>query len=180
MPFKVTIVSDLALCLPVVSLLRNCCSFRKTLTMAMVSATLPGVPQTGSSFHPNARASSQHTSITADPTNLSPILQQERSFFYQHSRPQQIRPQKSPLYVPAVYRPTERPVRQPLTPPLGADTNFDGTRSPAAQRTSGEASGVARIVTDEWNEAALGKVTGLPTKNHWKVSQDILLFGVAH
>ncbi|KAF2231376.1 hypothetical protein EV356DRAFT_506942 [Viridothelium virens] len=133
--------------------------------MAMVSANLPGVPQTKPTIHPSLAVSSRYTDNAPD---VSPTFQQERSFYYQHARHQQIRPQKSPLYVPAVYRPTERPVRQPVTPPAGAETSFDLSRSPAAQRASGEVSGLARIVTDEWNEAALGKVTGLPTKNHWK------------
>ncbi|KAL9087386.1 MAG: hypothetical protein Q9165_006683 [Trypethelium subeluteriae] len=137
--------------------------------MAMVSAHLPGVPQTKPTIHPSLAVSSRYTDNAAD---VSPTFQQERSFYYQHARPQQIRPQKSPLYVPAVYRPTERPVRQPVTPPAGAETSFDLSRSPAAQRAAGEASGLARIVTDEWNEAALGKVTGLPTKNHWKTLPD--------
>ena len=164
-----TISAHISLRLPVTLLLRKLPSFRRPPAMAMVSATMPGVPQTGPRRRPDAGAPLLYTSSDSEAVNRSPGRMRERSFYYQHSRPTQIRPQRGPLYVPAVYRPTEGPARQPSTPP-GVATSPDISKSPTAQRASGDASGLARIVTDEWDEAALGKVTGLPTKNHWKVS----------
>lgn len=137
--------------------------------MAMVSATMPGTPQAGSSHRANPGAPMIYNPTDGSAPSNTPIRLQERSFYYQHFRPTQIRPQRSPLYVPAVFRPTEGSARQPSTPP-SVETSFDTSQSPTVQRASGDASGLARIVTDEWDEAALGKVTGLPTKNHWKVS----------
>lgn len=32
------------------------------------------------------------------------------------------------------------------------------------------AQGLSRIVTEEWNDEMLGRVTGAPSRNHWKVS----------
>lgn len=109
----------------------------------------------------------------------------------------QLRPPKSPLYVPAVLRPTEPPPSRvssppknasrlgaapPLTPPSSAGNSFlqeSPSRQPrndddnALRRILGQGSGstghITRIVTDEWNDnSALENVTGLPTKNHWK------------
>ena len=139
--------------------------------MATASASLAGVPQPGHGFQQATGAPVYYTSYAESVNNPSQIAQQERSFYYNQTRYQPIRPRKTPLYVPAVYRPTERPGRQQLTPVLGMESSFESTGSPVEQRGSGEVSSLGRIVNDEWNEAALGKVTGLPTKNHWKVSE---------
>lgn len=36
--------------------------------------------------------------------------------------------------------------------------------------------GMARVVTDEWNDECLGDVTGLPTRDHWKVCSVLSFF----
>lgn len=109
---------------------------------------------------------------------------------YFHAR--QVRQPKQPLYIPAAYRPTEVSSRQSsLTPPRSAHNSMDSTNSAAikfvmpnspplspeedperAYAPWGQAT-ISRVVTDEWNEDALGSVTGAPTRNHWKVSHSI-------
>ncbi|KAK4986856.1 Zn finger protein [Elasticomyces elasticus] len=85
---------------------------------------------------------------------------------------------KQPLYVPAVLRPTEMPLRtMPLTPPRSTNNSFDSASSARAVSASYEQGAllgadsvlrVDRVVSDEWEDEALGDVTGLPTRNHWK------------
>jgi hypothetical protein len=91
-----------------------------------------------------------------------------------HSR--QLRPPKSPMYVPAVLRPTEKPARH--SPPKTNPLSLVGPDSPNAEGPSGFAEsfvpgGISRIVTEEWNEELLGPVTGPPSRNHWLVSFEI-------
>jgi hypothetical protein len=80
------------------------------------------------------------------------------------------------MYVPAVLRPTEKPVKQ--SPPKRgqgeASEPEDGTQEDA------DTSSVRRIVTEEWNETRLEDVTGPPSRNHWKVSRYSLSFFVIH
>lgn len=83
-------------------------------------------------------------------------------------------------------------------PPLSAGTSFDskhdsaigedGERSSSASGTpsgSGRVvfdeeyfkANVNRVVTDEWNEMVMEcEVTGMPTRDHWKVSFSLILF----
>jgi len=79
------------------------------------------------------------------------------------------------------------------TPPLSAGTSFDskhdsaigGDETPFAATTGGRVvfdeeyfkANVNRVVTDEWNEMVMEcEVTGMPTRDHWKVSFLIFLF----
>ncbi|KAF2104594.1 FYVE-domain-containing protein [Rhizodiscina lignyota] len=84
----------------------------------------------------------------------------------------QLRQAKAPLYIPAVLRPTQNPIRN--SPPKdGSRPSFeshDGVRAPAERLgTSGSfESGISRVITEEWSDDALGKVTGPPTRDHWK------------
>ncbi|KAF1811708.1 hypothetical protein P152DRAFT_368065, partial [Eremomyces bilateralis CBS 781.70] len=84
---------------------------------------------------------------------------------------------KSPLYVPAVLRPTERPVRH--SPPKdgnssdGSPPKSAGASSPESARERRDTGGsleshLSRPVDDEFEET-LGTVTGPPTRDHWKV-----------
>ena len=109
----------------------------------------------------------------------------------------QLRPPKAPLYVPAALRPTERPPKQhnqhhqasPPTPPrsIHASSSLDSlndspttpdTYEPITRRSTMESSHsgsvsavVSKLAEDEWmKNESLGYVTGLPTKDHWKVS----------
>jgi hypothetical protein len=89
----------------------------------------------------------------------------------------QLRPQKSPMYVPAVLRPTDPPRRAvrpaPLTPPQSMHGSFDDLENTRAlSRRSTEGNGklsLGSIVESEFNIEGLGKVTASPTRDHWKV-----------
>ncbi|KIW04853.1 uncharacterized protein PV09_04035 [Verruconis gallopava] len=85
-----------------------------------------------------------------------------------HTR--QIRQPKGPMYVPAVLRPTEKPVRS--SPPKSRGMQYGSPESldefGVSERPSGVVPGMSRIVTEEWNEDVLGPVTGAPSRNHWK------------
>ncbi|EPE27605.1 hypothetical protein GLAREA_04396 [Glarea lozoyensis ATCC 20868] len=95
----------------------------------------------------------------------------------------QLRPQKSPLYVPAVLRPTDPPKRAakptPLTPPQSMHSSFDDLdNSRGLNRRSTDENGklgLGSIVESEFNTEGLGKVTALPTKEHWKIRKQIII-----
>ncbi|KAI9838090.1 MAG: hypothetical protein M1819_006245 [Sarea resinae] len=116
------------------------------------------------------------------PTNASPTSPQPQSKLnHLPLQTRQLRPPKSPLYVPAVLRPTERPVRQsPLTPPRSAqgswDSNSDDGKLMMGRRLTVESAkfaGLGSVIETEWaGDEGFGKITGLPTRNHWKVNQD--------
>lgn len=127
------------------------------------------VEQISGQFTPplSGSATPSTTSPTSPRTtwNLPPHLQ---------PRVQQIRPPKSPMYVPAVLRPTEKPIRQ--SPPkdsssikYGSPESLGEGSTPVQTSAGPMPAGVSRIVTEEWNEEALGKVTGRPSRDHWKV-----------
>ncbi|EXJ87266.1 hypothetical protein A1O3_04225 [Capronia epimyces CBS 606.96] len=84
----------------------------------------------------------------------------------------QLRPLKSPLYVPAVLRPTEHfSTPSPMTPPKSLHESLDNLRDPEAQPAGHETEYPADLESfdPEWiQEEELGEVTGPPTKEHWK------------
>ncbi|KAK2762317.1 hypothetical protein FQN54_001327 [Arachnomyces sp. PD_36] len=87
----------------------------------------------------------------------------------------QLRPPKSPLYVPAALRPTERAVRpSPPTPPRSVHGSLDslvvGDPNPISRRSTADSKNeISRRAEDEWmKDEHLGLVTGLPTREHWK------------
>ena len=101
----------------------------------------------------------------------------------------QLYPQKQCGYIPAALRPTAMPLtaKRPLTPPRSAHSSVDSQTSAAsfspakslpATPTDDMSSFIApfstvtRVVTDEWHDE-FGDVTGVPTRNHWKVRSDI-------
>ena len=116
-------------------------------------------------------------SASCTPLNTSPTSPRISWNLPPHLQPRvtQIRPPKSPMYVPAVLRPTEKPARH--SPPKHSQPTKYGSpeslvdASSQAQTSTGPVPGVARIVTEEWNEEALGAVTGRPSRDHWKVRQ---------
>lgn len=121
-------------------------------------------------------------STTVSPTNNYPS----------HAGFKPMRQPTKCFYVPAVLRPTEMhppKSRRPLTPPRSAhssvdskssNTGFDRSislpASPAEDLNAyfAQFGTVTRVVTDEWN-VELGKVTGQPTRNHWKVRHTIFI-----
>lgn len=97
----------------------------------------------------------------------------------------QLRAPKSPLYVPAALRPTERAARpSPLTPPRSVHGSLDSlvvgdTNSPISRRSTNDSlkNEISKRAEDEWmKDERLGLVTGVPTRDHWKVRscRDIL------
>lgn len=118
-------------------------------------------------------------SATTTPTNNSPTSPRLTNATL-HQLPlqsRQLRPLKSPLYVPAVLRPTERPQKpSPLTPPRSVHGSLDSlnegeTNEPITRRSTVESSksGISKLAEDEWMKGEhLGEVTGIPTKEHWK------------
>lgn len=112
--------------------------------------------------HPSPASSATTTPSTNSPT--SPRLPQ----LPLPSR--QLRPPKAPLYVPAALRPTERRSKaSPPSPPRSVDGSLD-LNEPISR--SSTRSGFSRLAEEEWLRTEhLGEVTGLPTREHWKVSR---------
>lgn len=115
-------------------------------------------------------------SATATPNNSSPTSPRAGPpHLLAHTR--QLRPPKSPLYVPAVLRPTDPPKRvqkpSPLTPPQSTHNSFDDLEDARtlSRRETGDSAqfGLGAITEAEWSTVGLGKVTDLPTREHWKV-----------
>lgn len=114
-------------------------------------------------------------STNPTPHNASPTS--PRAALAIAPQPRQLRPLKSPLYVPAVLRPTEPPKRPtkpaPLTPPHSAHGSFDSLNhiAPLTRRSAIDSGkfGLGKISESRWSMSMLGKVTNLPTRSHWKV-----------
>lgn len=146
-------------------------------------ATTAFAPQPQNIYSPPHYGQPTYQQNSTPPSNnVSPTSQTS----YLHAR--QMRQPKQPLYIPAVYRPTEVSAsRQSLTPPRSANNSVDSNSAvpikftlpnspPISPDEENEASfapwgqaSISRVVTDEWNDEALGAVTGAPTRNHWKV-----------
>lgn len=133
---------------------------------------------------PNSQGNQQfsHAKTTADtPIDLSPSSPRSSFMFpnFPHAT-RQLRPLKSPMYVPAVLRPTERPHRpSPPTPPRSANNSTDsldrssGLRQPSRRSTRESASFEAPVTTDD--DISLGPIEGLPTRAHWKPDSHALI-----
>lgn len=118
------------------------------------------------------------SSISPTPTNISPTSPRTPALLPNLPlATRQLRPLKTPMYVPAVLRPTERPSRPtPLTPPRsmhGSTDSLDGVstfRPPSRQPTSDAVTEDTERPTEgeSMPEEDLGNVTGAPTRDHWK------------
>ncbi len=125
----------------------------------------------------NSQPISPANSATATPSNASPVSPRSGAPIHLPAHTRQLRPPKSPLYVPAVLRPTEPPRRatkpSPLTPPQSSNSSFDDVENvrTLSRRSTGDSgkSGLGAIEEAEWIAEGLGKVTGNPTRSHWKV-----------
>lgn len=87
---------------------------------------------------------------------------------YNPNPAKQLRPLKSPLYVPAVLRPTEHfPIMSPMTPPKSTRGSLDNLEEhgETERQQSDLDTFLAQIQVDE---EELGDVTGLPKQDHWK------------
>jgi hypothetical protein len=115
-------------------------------------------------------------SATATPNNASPTSPRAGPPLLP-AQTRQLRPPKSPLYIPAVLRPTDPPKRvakpSPLTPPQSINSSFDDLENARtlSRRSTGDSGkfGLGAITEAEWSTEGLGKVTALPTREHWKV-----------
>jgi hypothetical protein len=119
-------------------------------------------------------------SATNSPNNASPTSPRSHTSLQYHipGQVRQLRPMKSPLYVPAALRPTERPSRNPPMTPPSMHGSLDSLDTAAAEgNTKVESRRVPQdiIVENNWiADENLGDVTGEPTREHWKVSKQIL------
>jgi hypothetical protein len=83
----------------------------------------------------------------------------------------QLRPQKTPLYVPAVLRPTEFPAKQsPMTPPKSLHGSLDSLEGADVDAVvSAARTDLDLAMHGDWIEdEELGNVTGPPNREHWK------------
>lgn len=127
----------------------------------------------------NSQQTSPINSATGTPSDTSPTSPRTGPPPHLPAHTRQLRPPKSPLYVPAVLRPTDPPRRvtrsSPLTPPQSMHNSFDDlanarTISRRSTADSGKF-GLGQITEAEWSSEGFGKVTALPTREHWKVCQ---------
>ncbi|KAF2757168.1 hypothetical protein EJ05DRAFT_501697 [Pseudovirgaria hyperparasitica] len=85
----------------------------------------------------------------------------------QQARSRQLRSPKSPMYVPAVLRPTEKPQRQ--SPPKGVDSaagTWDGNNGD--EPVNCLQNGITRVETEDLSDDGPQSATGSPSTNHWK------------
>lgn len=130
----------------------------------------------------NSQSHSQQVSpinsVPATPSDVSPTSPRSSLPPHVAAQVRQLRPPKSPLYVPAVLRPTDPPKRvvkaSPLTPPQSMHNSWeelDGVRT-LSRRSTGDSGkfGLGEVTEAEWSTDGLGPVTGVqPTREHWKV-----------
>ncbi|KAL1979643.1 hypothetical protein VTN96DRAFT_5405 [Rasamsonia emersonii] len=121
-----------------------------------------------------------NTSATNTPANNSPTSpRMTTAAGYQLPlQSRQIRPPKTPLYVPAALRPTERPQKPaPPTPPrsvhgsLDSLNECDSSSAAMSRQVTSEStkSAISKLAEDAWmREEHLGEVTGAPKRDHWK------------
>jgi hypothetical protein len=115
------------------------------------------------------------SSATATPQNSSPTSPLGGD---PHPNPfgvqaRQLRPPKSPLYIPAVLRPTDPPRRlqrpsTSITPPRSANGSLDSLSSLKPLSRMSTADSLGKISEHEWS-LGLPEITNLPTRKHWKV-----------
>lgn len=117
-------------------------------------------------------------SATSSPNNASPISPRSQTHQQYHlpGQVRQLRPMKSPLYVPAALRPTERPDKNlPMTPPKSLHGSLDSLENGTVNEHSNNDSQRAAldiVVENNWiADEILEDVTGEPTRDHWKVSK---------
>jgi len=127
-------------------------------------------------YNPQSRQISPTSSATATPSNSSPTSPRTGAPALLPSHTRQLRPPKSPLYIPAVLRPTDPPKRaakSPLTPPASIHNSIDSLENARthSRRLTGDSGkfDLGSITETEYSTEGLGKVTALPTREHWKV-----------
>ncbi|KAI4283109.1 MAG: hypothetical protein L6R38_002412 [Xanthoria sp. 2 TBL-2021] len=140
-------------------------------------------------IHHGLQQFSPSDSATNTPIDQSPLSPNPSNFPTLPLSGRQLRPPKSPMYVPAALRPTERPHRtSPLTPPRSLHGSTD-----SLDRTGGESRPVSRRSTastrkritlnqvaedealininnddNEEDDSDLPPIEGTPSRTHWK------------
>jgi hypothetical protein len=122
------------------------------------------------------------------PTNVSPTSPHITGHFPAHAHhAPTIRPLKTPIYVPAALRRTEKRGRQspPKIDSANDTPNGSFTAAGPFSQVAGDAtpiSPITRIATEDWNSiydnAPLSPVSGPITKNHWQVRFVLLIFSL--
>ncbi|KAL8722835.1 MAG: hypothetical protein Q9181_007409 [Wetmoreana brouardii] len=148
-------------------------------------------------IHHGIQQFSPSTTASNTPMNQSPLSPNHPPDF--SALPltgRQLRPPKSPMYIPAALRPTERPHRTgPLTPPRSLHGSTDslegvGESRPASRRSTASTSkklGVRNVAEDENpldtgsvdDDENLPPVEGVPTREHWKPDANALICDAA-
>jgi hypothetical protein len=119
-----------------------------------------------------SQASFTPPSSSESPSNQSPTSPRTSFNLPSHLRmhSQQIKQPKSPLYVPAVLRPTEKPARQSPPKKHGFGSMDNGADMEGSGRSLEIGPGMMnRNETEQYNDAEMAEVTGAPSRNHWKV-----------
>ncbi|MCJ1485130.1 hypothetical protein MMC06_005303 [Schaereria dolodes] len=124
-------------------------------------------------------------SATATPVDVSPTFARNPNNL--HTLPfatRQLRPPKSPMYVPAVLRPTERPPRpSPLTPPRSVEGSVDSLdgfygSKPPSRKAMGESLDTSLLMSPAVGDvvpcAIPNTVASHPTREHWKPDSNAL------
>ena len=125
------------------------------------------------------------TSATLTPSTPSPSSIHNNSAGSQLPLAQrQIRPPKSPMYIPAALRPTDRPNRStPLTPPRSVHGSTDSLMKPvagaveASNKAAAKESQQTGPSAEEMQELSkeLPAVTAPPTHQHWKPDANAII-----
>lgn len=105
-------------------------------------------------------------------SSASPTSSRMNEYIQRHApNPyKQLRPLKSPLYVPAVLRPTEH-FSSPSTPPKSQHGSLDSLQDAErdAELQAAQAELDLQALNSAWaDDEDLGDVTGPPTREHWK------------
>ncbi|KAJ9502778.1 Zn finger protein [Exophiala xenobiotica] len=128
------------------------------------------IPQTQQNHFFASQQPSPASSASPNSPRMQDDLQQHAPNPYK-----QLRPLKSPLYVPAALRPTEHfYTPSPMTPPKSLHESLDTLDTSETQTGSPEQQQHLDLESydPDWiQEADLGEVTGPPTKDHWKPDQ---------
>jgi len=126
-------------------------------------------------YSSQSQQTSPVNSAAATPSNVSPTSPRSTLPPHLPAHTRQLRPPKSPLYVPAVLRPTDPPRRRasPLTPPQSLHSSWedlDNART-LSRRSTGDSGkfGLGAITEAEYSTEGLGEITGVqPAREHWK------------
>ena len=117
-------------------------------------------------------------SMSPTPSDVSPTSLRMHQYlqYRQPNQYKQIKEPRTPLYVPAVLRPTERyPKHSPLTPPKSLHGSLDSLEGHHQGDMVDDPQQLDPVMeNDYFPEEELGEVTGPPTQEHWKVRSALL------